>query len=67
MVLTAEGRISAWVLAALPPFLLLTIQVVNPTYMKPIYHGKGLVVLVGSAVSVILGTGIILRMVKIEV
>jgi tight adherence protein B len=66
-VLTAEGRISAYVLAGLAPFLMLTIQVINPGYMKPMYQGWGVVVLVACAGSVLLGTGVILRMVKIDV
>jgi len=67
MVLTAEGRISAWVLGALPVFLLLVIQVIDPGYMKPMYHGWGIPVLLGTAASVAAGTAIIFRMVKIEV
>jgi tight adherence protein B len=67
MALTAEGRISAWVLAALAPFMALAIQLVNPGYMEPMYHGLGLVVLVMSGASVALGTVIILRMVKIDI
>ncbi len=66
-VLTAEGRISAYVLAGLVPFLLLTIQVMNPEYMAPMYRGWGIFVLLGSGGSVLLGTAIILRMVKIDV
>src|SRR5205823_4507066 len=56
MVLTAEGRISAWVLGALPLFLLLVIQVIDPGYMKPMYHGWGIPVLIGTAASVAAGT-----------
>src|SRR5205814_9317786 len=44
-VLTAEGRISAWVLGALPIFLLFAVQVVSPGYMKPLFHGWGIAVL----------------------
>lgn len=66
-VLTAEGRISAYVLAGLVPFLLLTIQVMNPGYMAPMWRGWGLLVLGGSGGSVLLGTAIILKMVKIDV
>ena len=66
-VLTAEGRISAWVLGSLPLFLLLAVQVIDPGYMKPMYHGWGPAVLAGTAASVAIGTGIIFRMVKIEV
>src|SRR5437773_1364578 len=67
MVLTAEGRISAWVLGGLPLFLLLVIQVIDPGYMKPMYHGWGIPVLLATAASVAAGTAIIFRMVKIEV
>jgi tight adherence protein B len=66
-VLTAEGRISAWVLGALPVFLLLVIQVSNPTYLQPMYQGWGIVVLAMTALSVVAGVTIIRRMVQIEV
>jgi tight adherence protein B len=66
-VLTAEGRISAWVLSALPAALLLFIQVSNPSYIAPMYSGKGLFILVGAFVSVITGFLVIRKMVKIEV
>jgi tight adherence protein B len=35
--LTAQGRISAWVITALPVGLAIFISVVNPTYMAPIF------------------------------
>ncbi|MEA2844460.1 MAG: pilus assembly protein CpaF [Actinomycetota bacterium] len=66
-VLTAEGRISAWVLSAMAPFMLFAINFVSPEYMKPMYHGLGLVVLLGTACMVAAGTFIIFRMTKIEV
>ena len=66
-VLTAEGRISAWVLGALPVFLALAIQVLNPKYMEPMFRGWGYVWLAGCAVFVALGVIVINRMVKIEV
>ncbi len=66
-VLTAEGRVSAYVLAVLAPALLLMMQVMNPVYLSPMLHGAGLVVLLATAGSVALGTYIIFRMVKIEV
>jgi tight adherence protein B len=67
MVLTAEGRMSAWVLGGLPLFLLLAIQVIDPEYLKPMFQGWGLIVLAGTAASVAAGTAIIRRMVNIEV
>src|SRR5205823_441369 len=66
-VLTAEGRISAWVLGALPVFLLLAISVLNPGYMNTMFQGWGYAWLAGSAVSVIFGVMFINRMVKVDV
>ncbi|MBV8693232.1 MAG: type II secretion system F family protein, partial [Actinobacteria bacterium] len=66
-VLTAEGRISAWVLGALPVFLLIAVDVIQPTYMKPLFQGWGFAVLAFTGLSIAVGTAIILRMVKIEV
>ena len=66
-VLTAEGRISAYVLTALAPFMFLAIQVVSPGYLKPMFQGWGLVVLGGTAMLMAFGSLIIFRMCKIEV
>ena len=66
-VLTAEGRLSAWVLGALPVVLLFALQVMSPGYLAPMLQGWGLAWLVGCAVSVMCGVMFILRMVKIEV
>ena len=66
-VLTAEGRMSAIVLAAMPPLLFVAFQVINPGYADPLLHGWGLVTLGAAAASTAIGTGIIVRMVNIEV
>lgn len=66
-VLTAEGRISAYVLTALAPFMFLGIQVVSPGYMEPMFHGMGLVALLLTGVIMTIGSVIIFRMCKIEV
>jgi len=66
-VLTAEGRISAWVLGGMPIALLFAIQVVNPGYAAPLFQGWGLMVLGLTALSVCVGVSLILKMVKIEV
>lgn len=66
-VLTAEGRISAWVLGLMPVGLLLAIQVLNPGYAAPFYKGWGLLVLGLTGLSIVAGVVVILRMVKIEV
>ena len=66
-VLSAEGRVSAYVLTALAPFLLLVMQVTNPAYLAPMLRGWGLVVLLATGVFMAIGSVIIFRMVKIEV
>jgi len=66
-VLTAEGRISAYVLAGLVPFLFVMMEVLNPVYVKPLHHGWGLYLLIGCGTSVAVGLMVILRMVKIKI
>jgi tight adherence protein B len=66
-ILTAEGRMSAYVLAALVPVLFLMMRIINPGYIEPLYSGTGLFVLIGCALSVVAGLFVILKMVKIEV
>ena len=67
LILTAEGRMSAYVLAGLVPSLFLIMRTLNPTYIEPLFHGTGIIILVGSALSVMVGLFVILRMVKIDV
>ncbi|MGQ0743791.1 MAG: type II secretion system F family protein [Acidimicrobiales bacterium] len=66
-VLTAEGRISAWVLACLAPFMLLVMQIVSPDYLAPLLTGWGLVTLALTAAMVAIGSLIIFKMTRIEV
>ncbi len=66
-VLTAEGRISSYVLGALPVLILLAVQVTNPDYLQPFYQGWGLFVLGMTAASILTGFFIIRRMVRIEI
>jgi tight adherence protein B len=66
-VLTAEGKMSAYILGALPIFLLFAIQTMNPGYMEPMFRGWGLIWLGGGATSIAIGMIWILRMVKVDV
>ena len=66
-VLTAEGRISAWVLTALAPFMLFAIQMMSPDYLAPMWRGWGLVVMGITAGMMAVGSLVIFRMTKIEV
>jgi tight adherence protein B len=66
-VLTAEGRMSAYVLAGLVPLLFIVMELLNPEYTQPLYSGWGLVLLAACGVSVLAGMVVILRMVKIDI
>jgi len=66
-VLTAEGRLSAYVLGALPVGLAVFIQTSNPGYLDPMFEGWGPIWLAGSLASVGAGIALILRMVKVDV
>lgn len=66
-ILTAEGRISAYVLAGLVPLIFVAMQILNPVYVEPLYHGWGIYLLLGCGVSVVVGLLVILRMVKIKI
>lgn len=63
-VLTAEGRISAWVLAALPVALGMAVQVISPGYLGELFSFPGAVLLGYAIVSVVLGLFVTLRMVR---
>jgi tight adherence protein B len=65
--LSAEGRMSGYVLFAIPIFLACALEVKEPSYLKPMEHGAGLVVLIGTCGLMALGFWIVRRMVNIEV
>jgi tight adherence protein B len=66
--LTAQGRMSRWVVSALPVALLAVITVINPDYTRPLYTtGFGHLVLIVSGVMVISGSLVIKRIVDIKV
>jgi tight adherence protein B len=66
--LTAQGRISRWVLTALPIGLLLIISVVNGEYTRPLFTTPaGHLMLIGSGFMVFMGSMVIKRIVDIEV
>jgi tight adherence protein B len=66
--LTAQGRMSRWVLTFLPLFLLLVITLINPGYMSVMYHTTGgHIVLVLAGLSVASGSLVIKKIVSIRV
>jgi tight adherence protein B len=67
-VLTAQGRLSRWVVTALPIALAGVLTLLNPSYMEPLFtHRFGQILLVLGAVMVTTGSLIIKRIVDIKV
>jgi tight adherence protein B len=66
--LTAQGRMSRWVVSLLPVFLFIVINLINPDYMQPLFdHTLGRVLLLVSALMVIAGSFVIKKIVDIKV
>jgi tight adherence protein B len=66
--LTAQGRMSRWVLTAIPVVLLFLLTSINPHYMNPLYTtAVGKALLVVAATMVVAGSLVIKRIVNITV
>jgi tight adherence protein B len=66
--LTAQGRMSRWILSGLPIFLGLLITVINPAYVRPLYHtSTGQMMLAVAVAMVIAGSLAIQRIIDIKV
>ena len=66
--LTAQGRMSGWVLAILPFGLGALISVMNPSYMEPLFTERVGQIAIGAAVvMVLIGFFVIQRIVDIDV
>lgn len=66
-VLTAQGRISSWILGVMPIFLLIAISLINPDYVKMFFEtplGWGL--LIYAIVSEVIGFLVIRKITNIE-
>lgn len=67
-VLTSQGRLSGWIVGALPVALLVLVSMMNPDYLTPLFHtGLGRVMLAGAAAMEAIGALLIYRIVRIEV
>lgn len=65
--LTAQGRLSGWILAGLPFFIAGALSVVNPGYLKPLFEQPmGQMLIVVGIISEIIGIVIIRKIVDIE-
>ena len=65
--LTAQGRLSRWVVSLLPVVLLAAISALNPRYVEPLFSTTpGRVMLIAAAVMVVAGSLVIKRIVNIK-
>jgi tight adherence protein B len=65
--LTAQGRMTRWVVSLLPVVLLATISVLNPTYVEPLFKETfGRVLLAVAAVMLVAGSLVIKKIVDIK-
>jgi tight adherence protein B len=68
LALTAEGRLSAWILGVFPPGFALVLFAIQPDYMKVLFdNGIGVVAVIIAAVMAGLGFFWLRRMMAIEV
>jgi Flp pilus assembly protein TadB len=65
--LSAEGRLSGYILVVLPILIGGWFFFSDPSYMRPLYTLVGLIMLVGSAVLVVVGALWMRKLIKIEV
>jgi tight adherence protein B len=66
--LSAEGRLSAWILGGLPPIFATYLILVRPTYIKPLFTDPlGVTLLVVMIVLMIAGVVWLRRVVRVEV
>jgi tight adherence protein B len=66
--LTAQGRMSRWIVSLLPPALMGVISLLNPSYLDPLFHSSGgRVLLVVGTLMVVAGSLVIKRIVEIKV
>jgi tight adherence protein B len=59
--LTAQARLSRWVVTALPPAVLLILTVINPHYVSPLFHSNGGQVMLGLVVILICAGSVVMR------
>jgi tight adherence protein B len=65
---TAQGRLTAMILIALPPFMMLTLAILNPQYLKPLFTDPwGPFALVTAGLLQVIGSMILWKIIHIEV
>ncbi len=67
-VLSAEGRLSGWILGALPVLFFVYLALANPSYLAPLWKTPlGIAMMIGAAVLLSVGGFWLTKVVKVEV
>jgi tight adherence protein B len=65
---SAQGRLTAGILIALPIFMMVVLMIMNPTYMKVLFQDpKGSMILTVAGIMQLVGSAIIWKIIHIEV
>jgi tight adherence protein B len=68
LTLTAQARGSRWIVTLIPPALLIVIDILNPAYLRPLFStSTGHILLIIAAGSIIAGSAVMSRIIRIEV
>jgi tight adherence protein B len=68
LALTAEGRLSAWILGVFPPGFAIVLYAIQPTYMKVLFeNGIGVIAVIASGVMAVIGFFWLRKLMAIEV
>lgn len=59
--LTAQARLSRWVVTALPPILLLFISLIDSSYLRPLFHTSAGVLLLFVALAMVVTGSVVMR------
>lgn len=66
--LTAQGKLSSWIITGLPVFIAIYLKVVNPSFTNLMYeHPLGIIMLSVGAIGIIIGWVFIRKIIRIEV
>lgn len=66
--LSADGRLSAWIVGLAPFFVAMFLMIFNPGYIRPLFQDPlGLVMLGAAAILIVVGVLLITRIVKVEI
>jgi tight adherence protein B len=66
--LTAEGKLSAYVLGGLPILMLLFMSVAAKSYIRPLFHETAGLAMLGTAAVLMVGSGLAMRkIVNVEI